>query len=155
MTSVASGGRTERIVARILFKVVRAGSGTPARYSSMSLALFFFAALRSAGLADFTEEYLPKVEKKNWLNFYQTLLLFFVAFCEGFLVFIITQSWRLARSTQVLAVLMQHHSDHLAGAIAFEIQLCLHNFVEKLVGRAGINREGRLPTQLRLQLGIL
>src|SRR5579862_554112 len=42
MHSVASAGATERITARILFKVVRAGSGTPARYSSTVLG----AALR-------------------------------------------------------------------------------------------------------------
>src|SRR5215469_8260105 len=35
MVSVASGGRADRIAARILFKVPRAGSGTPARYSSI------------------------------------------------------------------------------------------------------------------------
>src|SRR5271165_2642355 len=34
MTSVASGGAAARIAARTLFKVLRAGSGTPARYSS-------------------------------------------------------------------------------------------------------------------------
>src|SRR5712691_4783303 len=34
MVSVASGGTTDRIATRILFKVLRAGSGTPARYSS-------------------------------------------------------------------------------------------------------------------------
>src|SRR5580704_2621888 len=34
MVSVASGGTVDRIAARILFKVLRAGSGTPARYSS-------------------------------------------------------------------------------------------------------------------------
>src|SRR6266568_1089544 len=44
MVSVASGGATDRIKARILFKVLRAGSGTRARYSSMS----FGAALRFA-----------------------------------------------------------------------------------------------------------
>src|SRR6266550_6021342 len=34
MVSAASGGTADRIAARILFKVLRAGSGTPARYSS-------------------------------------------------------------------------------------------------------------------------
>src|SRR5437016_4990966 len=34
MVSVASGGTTDRIAARTLSKVLRAGSGTPARYSS-------------------------------------------------------------------------------------------------------------------------
>src|SRR6266481_5463960 len=36
MTSVASAGTAERIVARILLKVVRPGSGTLAMYSSTS-----------------------------------------------------------------------------------------------------------------------
>src|SRR5260370_40291962 len=35
MASVASGGKAERIAARTLFKVLRAGSGTAARYSSV------------------------------------------------------------------------------------------------------------------------
>src|ERR1700758_4195266 len=58
MTSVASGGTAERIVARMVFKVVRAGSGTPARYSSMlfEASLVFPAALRRAGFVPFTEE---------------------------------------------------------------------------------------------------
>src|ERR1700730_64486 len=34
MTSVACGGAADRIAERTLFKVLRAGSGTPARYSS-------------------------------------------------------------------------------------------------------------------------
>src|SRR6267378_4300011 len=47
MTSVASGGTAERIVARILFKVLRAGSGTLARYSSTSFgATLAFAVER-------------------------------------------------------------------------------------------------------------
>src|SRR5271166_3409767 len=41
MTSVASGGATERITARTFSRVLRAGSGTPARYSST----FFGAAV--------------------------------------------------------------------------------------------------------------
>src|SRR6266700_6202152 len=44
MVSVASDGATDRIKARILFKVLRAGSGRRARYSSIS----FGAALRFA-----------------------------------------------------------------------------------------------------------
>src|SRR5436309_2368171 len=36
MASVASGGTADRITARILFKVLRRGSGTRARYSSTS-----------------------------------------------------------------------------------------------------------------------
>src|SRR6267143_2000129 len=53
MVSVASGGTADRIAARILFKVLRAGSGTPARYSSMFFGapLPFAAELR---LPDFT-----------------------------------------------------------------------------------------------------
>jgi len=53
MVSVASGGTADRIAARILFKVLRAGSGTPARYSStfFGTPLLFAAELR---LADFT-----------------------------------------------------------------------------------------------------
>src|SRR6266852_3020831 len=41
MASVASGGTADRITARTLFKVLRAGSGTPARYSSMFLGTEF------------------------------------------------------------------------------------------------------------------
>src|SRR5579863_416705 len=44
MVSVASGGTADRIAARIFFKVLRAGSGTPARYSST----FLGGLLRSA-----------------------------------------------------------------------------------------------------------
>jgi len=53
MVSVASGGTAERIAARILFKVLRAGCGTPARYSStfFGAPLPFAAELR---LLDFT-----------------------------------------------------------------------------------------------------
>src|SRR5579864_8475388 len=42
MPSVASEGTTERIVARILLRVVRAGSGTRARYASMSFGMLRF-----------------------------------------------------------------------------------------------------------------
>ena len=53
MVSVASGGTADRIAARILFKVLRAGSETPARYSStfFGAPLPFAAELR---LPDFT-----------------------------------------------------------------------------------------------------
>src|SRR3989442_11874515 len=53
MVSVASGGTADRIAMRILFKVLRAGSGTPARYSStfFGAPLPFAAELR---LPDFT-----------------------------------------------------------------------------------------------------
>src|ERR1700690_3770928 len=53
MPSVASGGATERMTARTLFKVVRAGSGTRYRYSFtvlgtfVGLPLFFFFTLTS------------------------------------------------------------------------------------------------------------
>src|SRR6266403_2112511 len=53
MVSVASGGTVDRIAARILVKVLRAGCGTPARYSST----FFGAPLPFAverRLPDFT-----------------------------------------------------------------------------------------------------
>src|SRR5882762_3109077 len=53
MASVASGGTAARIAARIFFKVLRAGSGTPARYSSTFFggrlpfaAAFFIGAIR-------------------------------------------------------------------------------------------------------------
>src|SRR5712691_228413 len=53
MVSVASGGTVDRIAARILCKVLRAGSGTPARYSFtfFGAPLPFAAELR---LPDFT-----------------------------------------------------------------------------------------------------
>jgi hypothetical protein len=42
----------------MVFKVLRAGSGTPARYSStlFGASLVFSAALRRAGFVSFTEE---------------------------------------------------------------------------------------------------
>src|SRR6267378_5107881 len=48
MDSVASGGKADRIAAQILLKVPRAGSGTPARYSSpfFGAPLPFAAELR-------------------------------------------------------------------------------------------------------------
>ncbi len=53
MVSAAPGGTADRIAARILFKVPRAGSGTPARYSSTFFgARFPFAA--ELRLPDFT-----------------------------------------------------------------------------------------------------
>src|SRR6202521_764387 len=53
MVSVASGGTADRITARILFKVLRAGSGTRATYSSTFLgAPLPFAA--EPRLPDFT-----------------------------------------------------------------------------------------------------
>ena len=60
MVSVASGGRAERIASRILFKAPRAGSGIPARYSSMSFgaALRFAAERRSTDLVFFTRTML-------------------------------------------------------------------------------------------------
>src|SRR5260370_269669 len=41
MPSVAYGGTADRIAARTLFNVPRAGSGTPARYSSTSFGAAF------------------------------------------------------------------------------------------------------------------
>src|SRR5712671_187407 len=55
MTSVASAGTAERIVARILLRVVRAGSGTLAMYSSTSFGatLAFAVGRRLIALAFF------------------------------------------------------------------------------------------------------
>src|SRR5258708_2630146 len=60
MASVASGGTADRIAGRTLFKVLRAGSGTPARYSSTFFgATFLFAAeLRSPAFAFFIQAIL-------------------------------------------------------------------------------------------------
>src|SRR6516164_8590769 len=60
MVSIASGGRADRIAARMLFKVLRAGSGTPARYSSILFGASpaFAADLRVAGLACFMQTML-------------------------------------------------------------------------------------------------
>src|SRR6266581_7529972 len=57
MVSVASGGTTDRIAARILFKVLRAVSGTPARYSST----FFGTTFCGVGLPFAAELRLPEV----------------------------------------------------------------------------------------------
>src|SRR5437016_8340681 len=43
MASVASGGQAARMAARIRFRVPRAGSGTPVRYSSTVFGLRDFA----------------------------------------------------------------------------------------------------------------
>jgi hypothetical protein len=43
MASLASEGTTDRIMARIFFRVLRAGSGTRARYSSTFFATFLLA----------------------------------------------------------------------------------------------------------------
>ena len=53
MVSVASGGTADRIAARILFKVLRAGSGILARYSSTFLGVLFPFAVELR-LPDFT-----------------------------------------------------------------------------------------------------
>jgi hypothetical protein len=62
MVSVASAGTAERIAARILFKVLRAGSGTPARYSStfFGAALAFAAELRLPAFTFFMRTILQK-----------------------------------------------------------------------------------------------
>jgi len=52
MVSVASGGTADRMAARTLFKVLRAGSGTPARYSSTLFGAPFGFRVRTA-LAQF------------------------------------------------------------------------------------------------------
>src|SRR5260370_6083970 len=67
MVSVAAGGGTERIKARILFKVVGAGSGTRARYSSMSFgaALRFAAEPRARAFAFFILGIPPSVFISN------------------------------------------------------------------------------------------
>jgi hypothetical protein len=172
MTSVASGGTAERMVARIVFKVVRAGSGTPARYSSMlfGASLVSSAALRRAGFLPFTEEdyknfhayedlFSQKVTKQNEGRIgefsierspFSYPFVSFVIFCKEF-----SSLFSFARGTQVLTVLMQHQSDHLTGPIAFEIQLCIHDLIEELVGCAGVDRKGWLPRELRLKLGVL
>ncbi len=49
MVSVAWGGTAERMISRILFKVLRAGSGTPSRYSSMFFGIFVFFMRQSSG----------------------------------------------------------------------------------------------------------
>src|SRR6266403_2857934 len=62
MVSVASGGTVDRIAARILFKVLRAGSGTPARYSStfFGAPLPFAAELRLPDLTFFMRAMLQE-----------------------------------------------------------------------------------------------
>src|SRR5580704_18724536 len=62
MASVASGGTADRIAARILFKVLRAGSGTPARYSStfFGAPLPFAAELRLPDLTFFMRAMLQE-----------------------------------------------------------------------------------------------
>ena len=44
MTSVASAGTADRIVARIVLSILRAGSGTAARYSATSFGAPFVLA---------------------------------------------------------------------------------------------------------------
>src|SRR5216684_1689029 len=58
MASVASGGPAKRITARILFKVVLSGCGTPARYSStfFAAALLFVDEARSPDFVFFIED---------------------------------------------------------------------------------------------------
>src|SRR5271166_1297983 len=55
MTSVASGGATDRIAARTFSRVLRAGSGTAARYSStvFGAALLFVPEPRPPAIAFF------------------------------------------------------------------------------------------------------
>src|SRR5271157_4048906 len=69
MTSVASGGAADRIAARILFNVLRAGSGTPARYSStfFGVTLPFAAVPRSPEFAFFIRVSLTPVPVIRYL----------------------------------------------------------------------------------------
>src|SRR5208337_897053 len=62
MVSVASGGTADRIAARILFKVLRAGSGTAARYSStfFGATLPFVPELRLPDFTFFMQAMLPE-----------------------------------------------------------------------------------------------
>src|SRR5580700_7548711 len=74
MISVASGGAAERMTARISFKVLRAGSGTPARYSSIVLGarLGFAVKVPLAGFAFFIramlQELSPQLHQKAGLR---------------------------------------------------------------------------------------
>src|SRR6266704_3333735 len=62
MASMVSGGTAERMAARTFFKVLRAGSGTPARYSStvFGATLFFAAELRLPDLTFFIRAMLQE-----------------------------------------------------------------------------------------------
>src|SRR5579863_4312349 len=62
MVSVASAGAADRITARILFIALRAGSGTPARYSSTVFGGLVFAF--------FMPEMLPEASRR--INGYGT-----------------------------------------------------------------------------------
>src|SRR5437660_6189541 len=66
MVSVASGGTADRIATRILFNVLRAGSGTPARYSStfFGAPLPFAAELRSYNFTFFMRAMLQKLPRQ-------------------------------------------------------------------------------------------
>jgi hypothetical protein len=62
MASVVSRGTADRMAARIFFKVPRAGSGTPARYSStlFGAPLPLAAELRLPGFTFFMREMLQE-----------------------------------------------------------------------------------------------
>src|SRR5207253_1892983 len=66
MVSVACGGTADRIAARILFKALRAGSGTPARYSStfFGAPLLFAAELRLPDLTFFMRAMLQELPRQ-------------------------------------------------------------------------------------------
>ena len=161
MTSVASDGTTERIVARVVVKVVRAGSGTPARYSSIlfGTSLVFSAALRRAGFVRFTKEDYKNFNahedffftEGNEANEGRTGLFHRVRPVLQPLRFLRLSSVKkssslsFARGAQVLAFLMQHHGDYFTGPIAFEIKLGIQDLIEEIVGCAGIDRNGGLP----------
>jgi hypothetical protein len=63
MASVDSGGTMDRIIARSLFNVLRAGSGTPARYSSTVAATTpdFAAELESSDFGFFMRTILRRL----------------------------------------------------------------------------------------------
>src|SRR5271157_1460513 len=63
MASVASCGTAERIAARTFFRVLRAGFGTPARYSSTFFGTMppFAAEPRALGFAFFIAEIVQRL----------------------------------------------------------------------------------------------
>src|SRR5947209_20503854 len=75
MVSVASGGRADRIAARSLFKVLRPGSGTPARYSStfFGTRLPFAPEPRSPDLAFFMRVILQGRSLQVYLSVYRSM----------------------------------------------------------------------------------
>src|SRR5437899_3282898 len=75
MASVASDGTTDRIAARTLFKLPRAGSGTRARYSSTLLGVTcFFIPLKQQGdsLKSTTQHYEVAATDPKKILYYDT-----------------------------------------------------------------------------------